>query len=70
MSLQTLFALSPSSTDCSDHANVSEAYSQLVMAELAGDEALLAWAKAWARPMTEALRDAPRILSDDFTYRI
>lgn len=60
----SLLILSPSSTDCDEACNRDEAYHQLVAAEIAGDAAMLAWAKTWGRPVTEALRNAPS--QDDF----
>lgn len=52
-----LFAVPPSLTDLSKQDNAHEAYQRFLMAERAGDAALLAWVKTWGRPAMEALRD-------------
>lgn len=53
-----LFAVPPSLADLSDHSNYHDAYQRFLMAEQFGDGALLAWAKAYARPAMEALFEA------------
>jgi hypothetical protein len=52
-----LFDPPPSLTELSEPGNAHEAYQRFLMAEQGGDAALLAWAKAWARPVAEGLRD-------------